>query len=54
MLRCLVEAGLSEDKERRTNAVRAFVRDQYEWEATVRFKQIELQNKLLDLSLMCQ
>jgi len=49
MLRCLIEAGLSEDKERRTSAVRAFVRDQYELEATVRFKQIELQNRLLDL-----
>jgi hypothetical protein len=49
MLRVLVEAGLSEDKERRTNAIRAFTKDQYESEATVRFKQVELQNKLLDL-----
>src|SRR5271157_1458409 len=49
MIRCLVEAGLSEEKDRRTNAVRAFVRDQYESEATVRFKQVELENKLLDL-----
>ncbi len=48
LLRALVEAGLSEDKERRTNAIRAFVRDQFSWEETVRFKQVELQNRLLD------
>ncbi len=49
MLRVLIEAGLSDEKERRTNALRAFIRDQYNAEVTVRFKQIELQNKLLDL-----
>ena len=49
VLRYLVESGLTEDRERRTNAIRAFVRDQYNWEANVRFKQVELQNRLLDL-----
>lgn len=49
LLRLLVEHGLSEDRERRTRAIRTFVRAQYEKDAEVRFKQVELQNKLLDL-----
>lgn len=49
MLHYVLESGLSEDKERRTSAIKSFVRAQYENDQEVRFKQIELQNKLLDL-----
>jgi len=49
ILRYIVENGLKEDAERRTSAVRAFLRDQFDRETEVRFKQVELQNKLLDL-----
>lgn len=49
LLRLIVESGLTEDKERRTSAIRTFVRTQYDEDEEVRFKQIELQNKLLDL-----
>jgi hypothetical protein len=49
VLRQIVEAGLNEDKERRTSAIRAFIRDQYEHERQVRFRQIELHNGLFDL-----
>jgi hypothetical protein len=49
MLRMIIESGLSDDKERRTSAIRTFVRAQYEDDEEVRFKQVELQNKLLDL-----
>jgi hypothetical protein len=49
MLRLIVESGLTEDKERRTSAIRTFVRAQYDDDEEVRFKQVELQNKLLDL-----
>jgi len=49
MLHYVLESGLSEDKERRTSAIKSFVRTQYENDQEVRFKQIELQNKLLDL-----
>jgi hypothetical protein len=49
MLRMIIESGLSEDKERRTSAIRTFVRAQYEDDEEVRFKQVELRNKLLDL-----
>jgi hypothetical protein len=48
-LRWIAETGLSEDKERRSAAVRAFLRNQYQMDEEVRFKQVELQNKLLDL-----
>jgi hypothetical protein len=49
ILRLIIENGLSEDAERRTSAIRAFVRDQFDRDTEVRFKQVELQNKLLDL-----
>jgi len=48
-LRAIVESGLSEHRERRTATIRAFLRSQYDMDEEVRFKQIELQNKLLDL-----
>jgi hypothetical protein len=49
ILQYTLEIGLSEEKERRTNAIRSFVKAQYEDDEEVRFKQVELQNKLLDL-----
>lgn len=49
ILRLIIESGLTEDASRRTNAIQAYVRNQYEHDREVRFKQIELQNKLLDL-----
>ena len=49
MLRYIIQSRLSEGQERRTSAIKAFIRDQYEIDQEVRFKQIDLQNKLLDL-----
>lgn len=49
ILKQLIEAGLTENKERRIATIRAFARDQYETDKEVRFKQVELQNRLLDL-----
>jgi hypothetical protein len=49
LIRAIVESGLTEDRQRRSEAVRAFMRDQYEVDKTVRFKQVDLENKLLDL-----
>jgi hypothetical protein len=48
-LRLIIESGLSEHKERRNASIKAFLRAQYEMDEEVRFKQVELQNKLLDL-----
>lgn len=47
--RILLEAGNRDEHERRLNALRAFLADQYEEDVQVKFKQVELQNKLLDL-----
>ena len=49
LIRAIIESGLHEDQERRASAIRAFVRDQYDRDKEVRFKQVELQNSLLDL-----
>lgn len=48
-LRWIAETGFSEHKERRAAAVRSFLRAQYDVDEEVKFKQVELQNKLLDL-----
>ncbi len=48
-LRLIIESGLSEHTARRSAAVKAFIRHQYELDEHVRFKQVELQNRLLDL-----
>jgi len=48
-LRVVIESGLSEHRERRSATVRAFLRAQYDMDEEVRFKQVELHNKLLDL-----
>ncbi|WP_441238289.1 NACHT domain-containing protein [Bradyrhizobium sp. 930_D9_N1_4] len=47
--RILVESAPRDQHERRINALRAFLADQYEEDVQVKFKQVELQNKLLDL-----
>lgn len=49
LIRSIIESGLSEQKEQRSAAIRAFIRDQYDIDQEVRFKQVELQNRLLDL-----
>jgi hypothetical protein len=49
LIRYIIESGLSESKERRASALRAFTKHQYSMEQEVKFKQVELQNKLLDL-----
>lgn len=49
ILRLMIESGASEDFSRHTRTIRAFMREQYEKEVEVKFKQVELQNKLLDL-----
>ncbi|MCE9596728.1 MAG: NTPase (NACHT family)-like protein [Spirochaetia bacterium] len=49
ILRAIVESGLGEHANRRTSAIKAFLRDQFQRDTEVRFKQVELQNKLLDL-----
>lgn len=49
IVRLVIESGLSEHKERRATALKAFLRAQYDMDEEVRFKQVELQNKLLDL-----
>jgi hypothetical protein len=49
VLRVLVEAGLSDQRERRVNAIRAFARAQYEADRKVRFRQIDLDSELTDL-----
>lgn len=40
---------LQEDKERRSNVIRAYLTDQFEIDNEVKFKQIDLQNRLLSL-----
>lgn len=49
VIRGLIENGMGEHKERRLNAIKSFLLDQYLAEEEVKFKQVELQNKLLDL-----
>jgi len=49
LIRSIIESGLSEDKERRTSAIRAFVSEQFNADQVVKFKQVDLQNRLLDL-----
>jgi hypothetical protein len=47
--RILLESSPRDEQDRRLNALRAFLADQYEDDVQVKFKQVELQNKLLDL-----
>ncbi len=48
-LRLMIESGVGEAPKRRTLTIRAFLKDQYDRETEVKFKQVELQNQLLDL-----
>lgn len=48
-IRLLLETASRDDHERRLNAIRAFLADQYQEDLEVKFKQVELHNKLLDL-----
>ena len=49
ILRIIVQQSLSEDAVRRTDTIRVFLSEQFEIDSDVRFKQVDLQNKLLDL-----
>lgn len=49
VLRFVIENGLSEDKRRREAAILGFLQAQYDLDSEVKFKQIDLQSKLLDL-----
>lgn len=48
-LRLLIEGRLDARQATRTNALRAYLADQYMQDEEVRFQQVELQNSLLDL-----
>jgi hypothetical protein len=48
-IHALVEERLSDDKSRRASAIRTFLRFQYDRDEDVRFRQVELRSKLLDL-----
>lgn len=45
----LIFNSMTESKERRESVIRAYLKDQYDSDYEVKFKQIELQNSLLDL-----
>lgn len=49
LIRSLIEQQLSEDKERRSRTIKSFLSDQFSIDEEVKFKQVELQNKLFDL-----
>ena len=49
LLRALVETALTEQRERRVSALQSFLADQFALDEEVKFKQVELQNRLLDL-----
>ncbi|MER2515336.1 MAG: NACHT domain-containing protein [Candidatus Accumulibacter phosphatis] len=48
-IRLVIEGNLSESKERRATAIRAFVKTQFATDEYVKFKQVDLDNRLLDL-----
>ena len=49
LLRLLLESGIHANVDRRTHAISAYLADQLDQDTEVRFKQVELQNDLLDL-----
>jgi hypothetical protein len=49
LIRAIIENGPKETRERREAAMRAFITEQYSIDREVKFKQVELQNSLLDL-----
>lgn len=48
-LRAVFELGMPEDRDRRLSAITAFVTHQHDADREVKFKQVELQNDLVDL-----
>ncbi|WP_047546185.1 NACHT domain-containing protein [Psychroserpens sp. Hel_I_66] len=49
VLNNLVFENINENRDRRESVIKAYLKDQYDIDNEVKFKQIELQNKLLDL-----
>jgi hypothetical protein len=49
VLNSILFDNIKENKERRGNVIRAYLTDQYEIDNEVKFKQIDLQNRLLEL-----
>ncbi|PIQ21438.1 MAG: NTPase (NACHT family)-like protein [Cytophagales bacterium CG18_big_fil_WC_8_21_14_2_50_42_9] len=49
ILSSLVFQNINENKERRESTIKSYLGDQYDIDKEVKFKQIELQNRLLDL-----
>jgi len=49
LIRSVIESGLSTCKERRSAAIRAYLINQFDTDQRVRFKQVEIDNRLLDL-----
>lgn len=49
LIRYFIESRLLEHEQRRANAIRAFLADQYAADREVRFRQVELQNDLFSL-----
>lgn len=49
ILNSLMFNNLNENKERRENVIRAYLADQYEMDNEVKFRQIELQNRMFNL-----
>ena len=49
IVRMILQTGLTEQVDRRTTTIKTFLRGQYDHDTDVRFKQVELQNELLDL-----
>lgn len=49
LLRLLLASGIHDNVDRRTHAISAYLADQLDQDTEVRFKQVELQNDLLDL-----
>jgi len=49
LIRSVIELGLSENKERRASAIRAYVTHQFNIEQKVKFKQVDIDNRLFEL-----
>jgi hypothetical protein len=49
LIRSVIESGLSESKEKRASAIRAYITHQFDIDQKVKFKQVELDNRLIDL-----
>ena len=49
IVRIILQTGLTEHVDRRISTIQTFLRGQYDHDTDVRFKQVELQNELLDL-----